>query len=134
MKQKTNILCLNVSKEWEYRRYSTPDPFGQVNIHNLETREYLDKKVVDYILIKLTFYMFIVPYCTIGHFSGNFRELKNVKKVKKWFWKGLKGLKKGLRRVQKYRKTVETGHKFVQWSHRRRMPENEPNQCKITHC
>ena len=41
--------------------------------------------------------------------------------------------KKGFRKVQKYQETVKMGLKFVQQS-RRKMPENEPNLCKITHC
>ena len=66
------------------------------------------------------------------HFSGNFRLkcfLKRVYKVKSRARKG----KKGLRKVQKCRETVLMGSKFVQWS-RRKIPENEPNQCKINNC
>ena len=41
--------------------------------------------------------------------------------------------KKGLRKVQKYHKTDRIGPKFVKCSFRK-MPENEPYQCKITLC
>ena len=59
-----------------------------------------------------------------------------MKKVKKWFIKGLKWQKKGKkcpRKAQKGHETVEIRHPNSS-NEVRKMPENEPNQCKITHC
>ena len=53
----------------------------------------------------------------LARFSGNFRELKKVKNVKKVVLKWPKIAKKGkksLRKVQKYHETVKKGPKIVQ--------------------
>ena len=68
------------------------------------------------------------PFCkNFAHFSGNFLELKKVKKVKKWFKNGPKWpkkAKKGVRKVQNYHKKVKKGSYFA-FRSRRKMPKNE---------
>ena len=49
----------------------------------------------------------------LAHFSGNFWELKKVKKVKKMVLKGPKKSKKGLKEVQNSHETI-IGPKLTQ--------------------
>ena len=106
--------------------------------HFLNTFEHLYKHIGT-ILWHFKHIFWRISQCVIlqksRSFFGQISEASKIEKGPKMVLKlpkMAKKAKKGIRKVQEYRKNDKIGPKVVQWN-RRKMAKNDPNFCKRTH-